>query len=309
MHPLQSQEWEKARKQMGIETIRLNGFLLTFHKIPFTNYKVGYLPRSKMPDKKILEMLYQLGKKNNLIFIKIEPYVEKSKNKNQKTKLQLKNKKLVKSIHSLFPSWTQILDLTKKEEDLIKNFHPKTRYNIRLAEKKGVIVKEESNDKGFEIFAKLYFETCKRQKYFGHNYQYHKTIWKNLKDKIAHILIAYFNNTPLAAYELWYKDKTLYYVYGGTSIKYRNFMASNLLMWKAIKLGKKLGAEKFDMWGSLPPNYDLSHPWSGFTRFKQGYGTKFIEFIGSYDLIIKPFLYKIYSIVYFLRQIYLKIKS
>lgn len=309
MHPLQSDEWQKARKGMGIETIRLNGFLLTLHKIPFTNYKIGYLPRSKMLNKKVVDMLYQFGKKNNLIFIKIEPYVEKSKIKNQKSKLQLKNKKLVESTHSLFPSWTQILDLTKTEKKLIQSFHPKTRYNIKLAEKKGVIVKEESNDKGFEIFAKLYFETCKRQKYLGHNYQYHKTVWKNLKNKIAHILIAYFNNIPLAAYELWYKDKTLYYVYGGTSIEYRNLMASNLLMWEAIKLGKKLGAEKFDMWGSLPPNYDLTHPWSGFTRFKQGYGTKFIEFIGSYDLVIKPFLYKIYNAVYFLRQIYLKIKT
>lgn len=308
MHPLQSQEWEKARKEMGIETIRLNGFLLTLHKIPFTNYKIGYLPRSKMPDKKILDKLFEFGKKNNLIFIKIEPYVEKSKFQISNFKSILKSKFQI-SKHPLFPAWTQILDLDKPEDKLLKSFHSKTRYNIRLAEKKGVIVKEESNDKGFEIFAKLYFETCKRQKYFGHNYQYHKTIWKNLKDKIAHILIAYFNNTPLAAYELWYQDKTLYYVYGGTSIKYRNLMASNLLMWEAIKLGKKLGAEKFDMWGSLPPNYDLTHPWSGFTRFKQGYGTKFIEFIGSYDFIIKPFLYKIYNIAYFLREVYLKIKA
>lgn len=308
MHPLQSQEWEEARKEMGIETIRLNGFLLTLHKIPFTNYKIGYLPRSKMPDKKILDKLFEFGKKNNLIFIKIEPYVEKSKFQISNFKSILKSKFQI-SKHPLFPAWTQILDLDKPEDKLLKSFHSKTRYNIRLAEKKGVIVKEESNDKGFEIFAKLYFETCKRQKYFGHNYQYHKTIWKNLKDKIAHILIAYFNNTPLAAYELWYQNKTLYYVYGGTSIKYRNLMASNLLMWEAIKLGKKLGAEKFDMWGSLPPNYDLTHPWSGFTRFKQGYGTKFIEFIGSYDLIIKPFLYKIYNIAYFLREVYLKIKA
>lgn len=86
-HPLQSQEWEKARKEMGIETIRINNFLLTLHEIPYTKYKIGYLARSKMPDKKILEKLYQFGKKNNLIFIKIEPYEEKN------SKFEIRNSK------------------------------------------------------------------------------------------------------------------------------------------------------------------------------------------------------------------------
>jgi len=308
MHPLQSEQWAKARKEMGVETVYVDGFLLTLHKIPKTSYKIGYLPRSAMPSKKVLNKLYDFGKKNKLIFIKIEPYIEKSKFQISNFK-SIPNFKFQISKHPLFPSWTQILDLTKSEEELLKNFHPKTRYNIRLAQKKGVVVREESTDKGFETFAKLYFETTRRQKYFGHDYRYHKIVWENLKDNIAHILIAYYNDIPLAAYELWYLDGTGYYVYGGTSEQFRNLMASNLLMWEAIKLGKKLGAKKFDMWGSLPPDYDQTHPWSGFTRFKQGYGTKFVEFIGSYDLIINPFLYKIYNVFYKLREIYLSFNA
>jgi len=308
VHPLQSHQWEKARKQMGIETIRIDGFLLTVHKIPFTNFKIGYLPRSSMPSKKVLEKLYDFGKQNNLVFIKIEPYELKSKIQNQKSKINSKFI-ILNSSHPLFPSWTQILDLTKTEDELLKSFHPKTRYNIRLAHKKGVVVKEESDNKGFEVFSKLYFKTTKRQKYFGHDYKYHKIVWNNLKNDIAHIITAYYNDIPLASYQLWYKDEVFYYVYGGTSDKYRNLMASNLLMWEAIKLGKKLGAKKFDMWGSLPPDYNLTNPWAGFTRFKQGYGTKFVEIIGSYDLIINPTLYKGYNIIYNLREIFLKIKS
>ncbi|MFA6080838.1 MAG: peptidoglycan bridge formation glycyltransferase FemA/FemB family protein [Patescibacteria group bacterium] len=303
MHPLQSEDWANARKQMGIETVNIEGFLLTFHKIPFTNFKIGYLPRSKMPSKKILQKLDVFGKKNKAIFIKIEPNVEKN------SKLEIHNLNLVKSPHPLFPAWTQILDLTKSEDELLKSFHSKTRYNIRLAEKKGVTVREESNSNGFEKFSKLYFETTKRQKYFGHDYQYHKTVWNNLKNKISHILIAYYNDIPLAAYQLWYLDGVIYYVYGGTSQLHRNLMASNLLMWEAIKLGKKLGALKFDMWGSLGPNYDSNDPWSGFTRFKEGYATKFTEFVGSYDLVINPLLYKIYNFIYSLREIYLKFKG
>ncbi len=306
LHPLQTWEWGEARKKTGVEVLRLgyfdNVFQLSFHPIPYSQFKIGYLPRSVFPTKDVLDFLYDYGKRNKIIFIKIEPYEEK-------LKVQLKNQKLVESKHPLFPAWTQILDLTKSEDELLKSFHSKTRYNIRLAEKKGVLVKEMSNEKGFEIFFKLYFETCKRQKYFGHTPKYHKMVWESLKKNISHILIAFYNDLPLAAYELFYFKNILYYPYGGTSLEYRNLMASNLLMWEAIKLGKKLGAKKFDMWGSLPPNYDASNPWSGFTRFKEGYGTKFIEFIGSYDLVINKNAYNFYNLIYKLREKYLKIKS
>lgn len=314
LHPLQTWEWGEARKKTNVEILRLgeykggnmiNVFQLTFHKIPKTNYKVGYLPRSIIPPKDLLDFLYDYCKKNKTIFIKFEPDVVKQSN--NLTMKQLNN--FVKSPHPLFPSWTQILNLTKTEGELLKSFHSKTRYNIRLAEKKGVVVKEMSNDQGFKIFSKLYFETCKRQKYFGHTPNYHKIVWESFKKNIAHILIAFYNDVPLAAYELFYFKNTLYYPYGGTSILFRNLMASNLLMWKVILLGKKLGANKFDMWGSLGPNYDSTDDWSGFTRFKEGYNTKFTEFIGSYDLIINNNLYCLYNYLYKFREQYLKLKG
>lgn len=308
IHPLQSWQWGEARNAMGIDVLRIgeydnlllkNVFQITFHPIPYTSYKIGYLPRSVFLSEEVVEFLYTYGKKHNVIFIKLEP--------NQKKKtLHITRYTLYESKFPLFPQWTQILDLTRSEDELLKAMHPKTRYNIKLAQKKGVYVREESDEKGFEIFSKLYFDTTKRQKYFGHNPQYHKIVWKHLKNGISHILIAYHEQTPLAAYELFYFKDTLYYPYGGTSEEKRNLMASNLLMWEAIKFGKKLGAETFDMWGSLPPDYDEKNPWSGFTKFKQGYGTTFIEMSGSYDLVIFPMIYKIYSILYILRNIFLK---
>jgi len=312
-HPLQAWEWGEARKKTGVEVLRLgdgkNVYQLTIHQLPITNHRIGYLPRSVFPTKDVLDFLYDYGKKNKIVFIKIEPYEEKSKIKDQRSKTQIKDQKLIKSKHPLFPEWTQILDLNKSEDELLKSFHHKTRYNIRLAEKKGVVIKEMSNDYGFEIFSKLYFETCKRQKYFGHTAKYHKIVWDSLKKDIARILIAFYKDIPLAAYEIFCFKDICYYPYGGTSLEYRNLMASNLLMWEAIKLGKKLGAEKFDMWGSLPPNYEPKHSWSGFTRFKEGYGTKFVEFIGSYDLVINKSAYYLYGLGNKLRENYLKIKS
>lgn len=308
LHPLQSWQWGEARKKMGIEVIRIgefgdnhtlqNVYQMTLHSIPYTRFIVGYLPRSVIPSKEVLVFLHNFGKKRKVIFIKIEPYARKSQNLKPKSQLNSKQFEMYQSPHPLFPNWTLVLDLTKTEEELLTSMKQKTRYNIRLAQRKGVYVKEESNEKGFEIFSRLFFETCKRQKYFSHNRTYHRIVWETLKNYITHILIAYYKAEPLAAYELFHFKNTLYYPYGGSSLNFRNFMAPNLLMWEAICLGKRLGATTFDMWGSLPPNYSPEHPWSGFTKFKEGYGAEFVEMVGSYDLVVDAFLYKVYNLLY-----------
>ncbi|MCL4374443.1 aminoacyltransferase [Patescibacteria group bacterium] len=301
-HPLQSWQWGEARRATGVEVLRLTTgtdvFQLSLHPLPYLGWKVGYLPRSVFPTQPVVAFLQDYAKKNRVIFIKIEPYAFRSR-------LTIGDLQLRPSPHPLFPDWTQILDISPNEETLLKRFKPKTRYNIRLAQKKGVTVKEESNDRGFAIFSDLYFATCRRQRYFGHTPRYHRIVWDGLKPDIAHILIAYYHDEPLAAYQLWkFKDR-FYYVYGGSSDKYRNLMATNLLMWEAIKLGKRLGAGTLDMWGSLAPHYDQGDPWAGFTRFKAGYGTEFVRTVGSYDLVINPLLYIFYNLVDKLRHTYL----
>lgn len=316
-HPLQSWEWGEARAKMGIELIRVgefdneilkNVFQLTFHKIPYTSFTIGYLPRSVIPSSQVLDFLKEEAKKRNCIFIKVEPYVTKgNSNLNGIAASQApRDDVLIKSNHGLFPNWTQIIDLTKTEEELLKNLHPKTRYNIGLAKKRGVVITEMTNEEGFEIFQKLYFETCKRQGYRGHDNEYHKIVFETLKDKIGHIFVAnYVENgktTPLASYHVFTFNDVMYYVYGGSSLEHKNVMAPNLLMWEVIQFGKKNGFSTFDMWGSSPPDYDRNNPWGGFTRFKEGYGGQFVEFVGSYDFVLNRLLYQLYSLAYSIRR-------
>lgn len=295
-HPLQSWQWGEARRQTGLQVVRIDEYTMTIHPVPHTPYKIGYIPRSPNPTPELIFKLTDYGIANNVLFIKFEPDREASL-----SEIKL-DERLIKSAHPLFPEWTQVLDLTPSEDELMAQLKSKTRYNIRLAEKNNVVVTEMSTDEGFQIFSDLYFETCRRQHYHGHTPEYHRIVWNNLKDGIAHILIAFLRDEPLAAYELFHFDNKLYYPYGGSSDKHRKLMASNLLMWEAITLGKRLGATEFDMWGSLPPDYDKDASWSGFTKFKEGYGTRFKQFVGSYDLVIKPVHYAMYNQIYKLRE-------
>lgn len=297
-HPLQSKEWEEFRKKTGVKTRRVNGLLMTIHKIPKTPFCIGYLPKGPMPTKKLIDELKKVGKEENCIFVQIEPNVERN------SSFIIDHLSLRPAAHPLFTKYTFILDLTKSEEELLKNMHPKTRYNIRVAQKHGVEVKEETGDKAFEQYLKLTKDTTKRQGFFAHSEQYHRLMWQTLQthnsslityNLSAHLFTAKYKRKILAAWIVFVHGDTLYYPYGASSNEHRETMASNLMMWEVVKWGKSKGLKKFDMWGALSSTPDEHDPWFGFHRFKQGYGPKHVEFVGSYDLVIKPFWYEIYK--------------
>ncbi len=317
IHPLQSKEWGAFREKTGIKVIKNNNLQLTIHPIPHTKYTIGYLPKGPMPTKQMLNELKEIGKAENCVLIQLEPNIENTKN----LKSEIKNLGIIPSAHPLFTNYTFILDLTKSEEELLKNMHPKTRYNIRVAEKKGVKVIEDNSDKTFEEYLRLTKETTQRQNFYAHSESYHRLMWETLNTKnlklpnennnelTAHLFTATYNNDVLVAWILFVQADTLYYPYGASSSNYREVMASNLMMWEAIKFGKKLGLKKFDMWGAMGPNPDTKDPWFGFHRFKEGYGGKLTEFVGSYDFIINKPMYLVYKLLNKVRWIILRLKA
>ncbi|MBU1000299.1 peptidoglycan bridge formation glycyltransferase FemA/FemB family protein [Patescibacteria group bacterium] len=296
-HIIQSWQWGEFRKSLQIPLLRYGvyrrnklskAFQLTLHKIPFTDQYVGYLPKGPSPDKELAKTLKQIGKEKNCAFIKIEPNVKAS----------TVDRNFIISPKPLFTKYNFVLDLTKTEEDILKNMHPKTRYNIKVAQKHNVKVKERTDNEAFEIYLKLYFKTTQRQGYHGHNKDYHRKVWKTLKDAgMARLLIATYDNQPLTAWMLLNFKDTLYYPYGGSSRAHPKVMANNLVAWEAIKLGQRLKLKKFDMWGALGPNTNSQDPWYGFHRFKQGYGGKLVEYIGTYDLVFNWPVYWIFTLI------------
>jgi lipid II:glycine glycyltransferase (peptidoglycan interpeptide bridge formation enzyme) len=314
IHPLQAKKWGEFREKTGVKVIRDNGLQLTIHPIPHTSYTIGYLPKGPLPTKEMVNELIKIGENEKCVFIQLEPNVETVEN----IKLKIENLGLIPSAHPLFTKYTFILDLIKSEEELLKGMSQKTRYNIRVAEKKGVKIVEDNSDKAFEQYLNLTKETTARQNFYAHTEKYHRLMWETLRqtqgeligndELTAHLFEAFYDKEVLVAWIVFVLGDTLYYPYGASSSNHRETMASNLMMWEVIKFGKKLGLKKFDMWGALGSNPDTKDPWFGFHRFKEGYGGRLTEFVGSYDLVINKKMYLAYKLLNKIRWAILRSK-
>lgn len=295
-HPMQSWAWGEFRRSDRVEVIRLgeyekkkliSGYQITFHGLPRLPWKIGYCPKSGGLDKKMLKVIKEEAKKQKVIMVKFEPSV--------RANLKFGRKLGLVKGRPLFTKNTFWLDLTKNEEGLLAGMKAKTRYNIRLAAKKGVVVLEDSSNSGFNDYWKLMKETTSRQAFYAHNRAYHLKMWQEMKKAgQAHLLKAVYKKEVLAVWIVFILNDVLYYPYGASSRKHRELMVNNLLAWEVIKFGKKKGCKLFDMWGSLGKNPDKNDPWYGFHKFKEGYGGELVEFVGSWDLVISPVLYWLY---------------
>jgi lipid II:glycine glycyltransferase (peptidoglycan interpeptide bridge formation enzyme) len=172
-----------------------------------------------------------------------------------------------------------------------------------------VKVVEDNSKEAFEKYLELTFETAKRQGFFAHSEKYHRLMWKflnqqptiNNQQPISHLLTANYNGEIITTWILFVWKDFLYYPYGASSDKYRNVMANNLMMWEAIKFGKKIGLNTFDLWGR--------EEGKGFTKFKEGYNPQIVEFLGSWDMVINKPLYYSYRVLEYLRWKFLKFPS
>jgi lipid II:glycine glycyltransferase (peptidoglycan interpeptide bridge formation enzyme) len=315
-HPLQSWAWGELRRSSRVEVVRLgryrkgklgSGYQMTLHDIPFLPWKIGYCPKSRMLDKKMLTSLQREAKRRGVIMVKLEPEIRKNKKSEILIKRLKQNFGLVKG-KALFTQFTFWLDLTNDETELMAGMKAKTRYNIGLAKRKGVKIVEDSSDKGFEDYWKLMKETTDRQSFYAHNKEYHLKMWNEMrKAKQAYLFKAVYKNKPLATWIVFVVNGVMYYPYGASSREHRNLMANNLLAWEVIRFGKRQGLKRFDMWGSLGNDPDRNDPWYGFHKFKEGYGGELVEFIGSWDLVVRPFLYWLYRAGEVFRWIILRI--
>ncbi len=321
LHPLQSWEWGEFKKKTGLIIERVGIFeksklvkalQVTFHPVPFLNKNVGYFPKGSMPDTIQLSVLKDLAKKNNAIFIKLEPNIA------QKVGVQSAHKNITQFLFDnncvpgkpLFTKYTFQLDLTRPEEILFKNLASKTRYNVNLAYKKGVRIFENTSAEGMNQYIEILKETTKRQGFYAHSPKYFQDMWDELgASGNMRIFNAVYEDKILTSWIIFIFNGVIYYPYGSSRSENRDVMANNLMMWEMIKFGKKEKCHTFDMWGSLGPEPDKKHSWYGFHKFKQGYGGDLVEFLGTYDYVIDMPMYKLFTIIDNIRWKILKLRT
>lgn len=205
---------------------------------------------------------------------------------------------------SVQPSTTWCVDLKKDEEQLLAEMKSKTRYNIRLAARKGVeckIVDLES----FDDFVRLMDQTTTRDGFSAHPSAYYRALVESINspDARAFLAIASYDGRPLAANIMIDFAGTRTYLHGASSNLHRNVMAPYALHWFLMKDAKEHGMEEFDFWGIAPEGADDTHAWKGITRYKKGFGGFEKEMPGTYELPMKHLWYSTYRFAKKLRSI------
>lgn len=299
-HIVQSDVWSHFKNEFGNETVKVGDILIIKTKIPLTPFYIGYAPRVNFLTQRCSwKELKKICKDERIILVRFDiPNLLKEQVKSGKSAQVFEDlkKHCRKSPRSTFAKWNVLLDISKPESELIENLNQKARYNVRLASKKGVVTRVENTEKGLDTFVKMLKITAKRQKYLIHPESYYKKLFKILNEqKMVNILNAYYGDTPLASWFLVKHKSTLYYPYGGSSDEHRNLMASNLVAWEAITIGKNWGCTLFDMWGATN---DENSSWWGFTKFKLGYGGELVEYIDSYDFNVNKVLAFFFNLSY-----------
>ena len=201
--------------------------------------------------------------------------------------------------HSFYfqPKFEWCINLGKTENELISEMHPKTRYNIRLAEKKGVkieIVKDDF-EKYFEEFYALLKETAKRDNFGLHPKIYYQNIFETLTAENAFLAVAEYESKTLLVNLVLLYGRGAYFVFGGSSDKFKNLMFSHLAQWEAVKEAKRRRYEVYNF-GGVQGNGGSYENYGGVSVFKKRFGGGIYQHSDSYDIVLKPFWYYLYNL-------------
>ncbi|MBR3614977.1 MAG: peptidoglycan bridge formation glycyltransferase FemA/FemB family protein [Clostridia bacterium] len=307
----QSLEWGNVKTSWKKEVIlsedkdgKIRGSLCVWiRKIPiFGNLMYSARgPVCDLYDEEIIKDLREganlLAKKYKAFVLRVEPDILKSDEEFRKiiTKNGFKIKDDSKDFKDeIQPRFVFRLNLKgKTEEEIFSEFHQKTRYNVRLATKKGVVIKEGTRE-DLKEFHKIMIETGERDNFIIRSLEYFEKMYDEMAPNHMKLLMAYYDDKPISGIiPIMYGNK-VWYLYGASSNSHRNLMPNYLLQWTMIQEAIKMGADMYDFRG-VSGVVDESHPQYGLYRFKKGFNAEFTEFIGEIYVPYKPLIYKLYK--------------
>lgn len=292
---------------------------LILKRTAFRRFSIFYAPKGPLMDwtnaslrRRGLDDLQSFVKKQGAIFLKLDPDVvlgrgipssadEVTEKGGQAVLPDLKRRGWVESYDQIQFRNTVMVDLSASEEDILMRMKQKTRYNVRLAEKKGVTLRV-GNQEDLGMLYKMYAETSVRDGFVIRDEEYYMTVWKTYMSKVegqrpepfAVPLIAEVDGDPVAAIFLFMFAGRGYYVYGMSRDRHREKMPAYLLQWEAMKYAKAHGCLTYDLWGA-PDVFDERDSLWGVYRFKEGLGGEVVRTLGAYDFAPSRFWYAMYS--------------
>lgn len=294
---LQTHEWEQVHKEMGRKTWRVQGILVIRHDTS-KGFNYLYCPRPSFDDqgsfKAFLGEIGNIAKIEKSLFLKIDPL----------EKISFEGVRMrVSASESLQPQKTLMIDLSKSEDELLANMHEKTRYNIRLAERKNVVVssvihREAKDD--FPIFWEILVSTSQRERFHLHEKKYYQLLASihrvDISNEFFFAHVRDDHNAMVAAAMVNFHRNTdgisiATYLHGASSREKRELMAPHLLHWRIIQEAKRRNFRYYDFWGIDEVR------WPGFTRFKMGFGGMVVEYPSSVDIVYRPLWYRLYRLM------------
>lgn len=336
-HIFQTSSWGELKSSFGWEAFHVVldseisgrlGAQILLRKLPF-GFKFAYIPKGPIssvsePDEIFLldEFWGEIDKfclQNKAIFLKLEPDLwEKNRRSGDQeistkpvshfssiTEIQnggvnkISPSGFVFSFQNIQPRQTILISLNGDEDRLLARMKQKTRYNIRLALKKGVIVKQCTN---ISLFYSLMRQTHQRDRFEIHSLEYYQKAYDLFFPRgMCVLFIAEYHNEPIAGIMVFASGKRAWYFYGASSDNQRDKMPNYLLQWEAMRWARSMGCVEYDLWGI--PDFPIDKLESEFNqqegelwgvyRFKRGFGGKVYRSVCSLDRIYHKPLYKL----------------
>ncbi len=311
-HLLQSWGWGEFKSRFGWEVARLVAWdeagnqpegvaQVLLRSLPLG--KMAYVPKGPVADpedrdtmKRLLAMLRDFGRERRVIFLKVEPDTEEQAPLAE----LLSSEGFRPSDYAIQPRATIVVDLDDDPEEILLRMKSKTRYNIRLAERKGVTVRE-GGEEDISLFYRLLEVTGEREDFGVHDEEYYLQAWRIFapRERVK-LFLAYYGEELLAGLMVFAFGSRAWYLYGASSDRHRNRMPNHLLQWRAMRWAKERGCTSYDLWG-IPEEAGLQREedmedvlergglW-GVYRFKRGFGGRIVRY-PSYDYVYSRFSY------------------
>jgi len=286
--------------------------------------RIIYVPKGPLLDweniplrRKVLADLKTLANRQGAIFIKIDPDVVMGKGVPNSFEDQLSpvGQSVLADLQE--QGWhlsdeqvqfrnTVLIDLRATEDELLARMKQKTRYNIRLAERKGVTIRAGNQD-DLHLLYQMYAETSIRDGFVIRPAEYYYKTWKTfIQAGSAEALIAEVNGEGVAAVIVFTFAGKAWYVYGMSRESHREKMPNYLLQWQAMLRAQNRGCALYDLWGAPDEFIETDSLWRVY-RFKEGLGGKVVRHIGAWDFPTRPLIYRLYTkilpnILEFMRQ-------